>query len=51
MRQPTLSPLSGGEGFAVKAAIPREKLAEIVPEIKKRGGTDVVVTKIAQIVP
>lgn len=51
MREPTMSPLHGGEGYAVKAAVPRDQLPEVIPEIKRRGGTDVVVTKLVQIVP
>ncbi len=51
MREPTMSPLHGGSGYAVKAAVPRDQLTTIIPEIKNSGGTDVVVTKLAQIVP
>jgi ATP phosphoribosyltransferase len=51
MREPTLSPLHGGTGYAIKAAVPKELLPNVIPEIKKRGGTDIVVTKLAQIVP
>ena len=51
MRQPTVSPLNAGEGYAIKAAVPRIQLARIIPEIKARGGTDIVVTSINQIVP
>lgn len=51
MREPTLSPLSGDGGFAVKAAVLREQLPAVIPEIKRRGGTDLVVTNLAQIVP
>ncbi|MFO8073995.1 MAG: ATP phosphoribosyltransferase [Polyangia bacterium] len=51
MREPTLASLHGGLGYAVKAAVPRERLPQVIPEIKRRGGTDVVVTNLAQIVP
>lgn len=51
MREPTISPLRGDAGFAVKAAVPREQLTAIVPELKARGGTDIVVTELAQIIP
>jgi ATP phosphoribosyltransferase len=51
MRQPTVSSLAGDEGFAVKAAVPRDQLPEVIPKLKARGGSDVVVTKLAQIVP
>jgi len=51
MRYPTVSSLAGDAGFAVKAAVPRKLLPEVIPKIKARGGTDVVVTRLAQIVP
>jgi len=50
MRQPTVSSLAGGEGFAVKAAVRRSDLPAVVPRIKAAGGTDIVVTRLAQIV-
>ena len=51
MRKPTISPLVGEEGFAVKAAVPRKRLPQLVIAIKAAGGSDIVVTKLAQIVP
>jgi ATP phosphoribosyltransferase len=51
MRYPTVSQLAGGSGYAVKAAVPRAQLPEVVPRLKEHGGTDVVVTRLAQIVP
>jgi ATP phosphoribosyltransferase len=50
MRQPTVSRLAGDEGYAVKAAVPRAELPSVVPRIKAAGGTDIVVTRLAQIV-
>jgi len=51
MREPTMAPLHGGAGYAVKAAVPREELTRVIPEIKRLGGTDIVVTALSQIVP
>ena len=51
MRQPTVSQLANGDGYAVKAAVPRRDLPSVIPLLKAKGGEDVVVTKIAQIVP
>jgi ATP phosphoribosyltransferase len=51
MRQPTISTLAGDDGFAVKAAVPRELLPDVIPKLKACGGSDVVVTRLAQIVP
>ena len=51
MREPTVSMLRSESGYAVKAAVPRADLASVVPAIKQRGGTDIVVTTPEQIVP
>lgn len=50
MREPTIARLHGQAGYSVKAAVPRADLPRVIPEIKARGGTDVVVTTISQIV-
>ena len=50
MREPTISSLHGNSGYAVKAAVPRASLATLIPEIKARCGSDIVVTAISQIV-
>jgi ATP phosphoribosyltransferase len=50
MREPTVSPLHGEAGFAIKAAVPRDRVPELIPRIKACGGTDVVVTEPSQIV-
>ncbi|MCA9620310.1 MAG: ATP phosphoribosyltransferase [Myxococcales bacterium] len=50
MRQPTIAPLHGDEGYAVKAAVPRGELPRLVVALKERGATDIVVSKLAQIV-
>ncbi len=51
MREPTVAPLHGHAGFAVKAAVPRSTLATLEREIKAAGGTDIVVMPIGQLVP
>ena len=51
MREPTIAPLHHEAGFAVKAAVPRGDLPGLIRAIKERGGTDIVVSHIAQIVP
>lgn len=51
MGEPTISPLHGQGGFAVKAAVPRKALPDLIPLIKLHGGTDIVVTNLSQIVP
>lgn len=51
MREPTIATLHGSNGFAVKAAVPRETLPGVILELRSRGGTDIVVTPPSQIVP
>jgi len=51
MRRPTVSRLTGDDGYAVKAAVPREGLATLIPLIKAKGGTDVVISPVGQVVP
>jgi ATP phosphoribosyltransferase len=51
MRVPTVSTLNGDAGYAVKVAVPRDELTSLIPRIKGEGGTDIVVTSLAQIVP
>ena len=51
MRQPTVAPMHNSNGFAVKVAVLREQLTEVIPLIKVRGGSDIIVTQPGQIVP
>lgn len=51
MRRATVAPLFGNSGYAVKAAVPRDILPLVIPAVKAAGGTDVVVSRLAQIVP
>ncbi len=51
MRRPTVATLHGDVGYAVKAAVPRSALPTLVPELKARGGADIIVGDLSQIVP
>lgn len=51
MREATVAPLFGNSGYAVKAAVPKELLPELIPAVKAAGGSDVVVTTLSQIIP
>jgi len=42
MRAPTVSPLYGEAGFAVKAAVKKEAAARLIPLLKKTGATDIL---------
>ncbi|MDP8224789.1 MAG: ATP phosphoribosyltransferase [Candidatus Lernaella stagnicola] len=50
MRRPTVAPLYGEDGFAVKAAVPRAMLPELIPQLRAHGGTDIVVTALDHLV-
>ncbi len=50
MRQPTLSKLAGDAGYAVKSAVPRDAVPLLIPQLKARGGTDIVISPISQLV-
>ncbi len=51
MREPTIATLHGSSGLAVKAAVPRSDLPGLIPLLKSRGATDIVVSRLEQIVP
>lgn len=51
MRQATVAPLYGNGGFAVRAAVPKQLLPQVIPAVKAAGATDVVVSSLSQIVP
>lgn len=51
MREPTIATLHGSAGLAVKAAVPRPDLPSLIPLLKARGATDIVVSRLEQIVP
>lgn len=50
MRRPTVSRLHGDSGYAIRVAVPRDALPTLIPLVKARGGTDLVVTAPGQIV-
>ncbi len=50
MKTPTVAELHGGSGYAVKVAVERAILPTLIPRISERGGTDIVVTPVSQIV-
>ena len=51
MREPTIATLHHGQGFAVKAAVPKCELPALIPAVKASGGTDIVISRLAQIIP
>lgn len=51
MREPTVASLHGGNALAVKAAVLRKELPNLIPVLKEAGATDIVVSRLEQIVP
>jgi ATP phosphoribosyltransferase len=50
MKHPTVSPLHGGQGFAVKVAVPRKLVPELIPVVQRAGGSDILITAPSQII-
>ena len=50
MRSPTVSPLCGSDGFAVKIAVKKDEVPEIIPRLKKAGATDIVEYDLRKVV-
>lgn len=51
MRQPTIARLHGEDAYAVKAAVPRSQLPSLIPALRAKGGSDIIVARLTQIVP
>ena len=51
MKSPTVAPLAGDDGFAVKIAVDRDKVAALIPELKRLGVTDILETRLSKIIP
>lgn len=58
MNSPTVAPMHNGghgggtdTGYAVKSAVPRDQLTDVIPAVKAAGGRDIIVTTPEQIVP
>jgi ATP phosphoribosyltransferase len=51
MRSPTVAPLYGDEGYAVKIAVTKHEVPEIIPRLKKLGAVDIVEYDLRKVVP
>ena len=51
MRSPTVSPLSGNDGFAIKIAVKKGEVPELIPRLKKLGANDIVEYELRKVVP
>jgi ATP phosphoribosyltransferase len=50
MRAPTISKLSGGDGFALEAVVEKGTVNTLIPELKDRGATDIIELALSKIV-
>ncbi|MSP92094.1 MAG: ATP phosphoribosyltransferase [Myxococcales bacterium] len=50
MKSPTVAPLFGDAGFAVKVAVRRADVARLIPELRRLGATDILETAIRKVV-
>ena len=51
MRSPTVAPLYGDEGYAIKIAVKRSEIPQIIPRLKKAGAVDIVEYDLRKVVP
>jgi ATP phosphoribosyltransferase len=51
MRSPTVAPLYGDAGYAVKIAVEKAEVPLIIPRLKKLGATDIVEYDLRKVVP
>jgi len=51
MRSPTISPLCGNDGFAIKIAVKKNEVAGLIPRLKKLGAADIVEYDLRKVVP
>ena len=51
MRSPTVSPLYNDNGYAVKIAVKKNEIPDLIPRLKKSGATDIVEYDLRKVVP
>jgi ATP phosphoribosyltransferase len=51
MRSPTVAPLFGDSGYAVKIAVKKSEVPDIIPRLKKLGAVDIVEYDLRKVVP
>lgn len=51
MRSPTVSPLFGDTGYAVKVAVPTRDVPNLIPKLRALGASDILEYRLQKIVP
>ncbi|MEO0094357.1 MAG: ATP phosphoribosyltransferase [candidate division WOR-3 bacterium] len=50
MRSPTVAPLYGEKGFAVKVAVKKSEVVKLIPQLKRLGATDILEYEFRKVV-
>ncbi len=50
MKSPTVQPLYGNGSYAVKAAVPRDRVDRLIPELLRAGATDILEASIRRVI-
>lgn len=50
MRSPTVAPLYGEQGYAVKVAVKKQEVTKLIPLVKKLGATDILEYEIRKVI-
>ncbi len=50
MRSPTVAPLYGEKGYAIKVAVKRNEVVKLIPMLKKHGATDILEYEFRKVV-
>lgn len=51
MKSPTVSPLFGNGGYAIKTAVAKSDVPKLLPKLKQMGATDIVEYELRKVVP
>ncbi len=51
MKSPTIQELHDGNGYAVKAAVPRHRLADVLMRLREAGATDLIAYALEKVIP
>lgn len=51
MKSPTIARLYGEEAFAVKAAVAKSQIRDLIPRLRKVGATDILEIPISKVIP
>jgi len=51
MRSPTVAPLYGEEGYAIKIAVKKDEVPALIPRLKRAGAMDIVEYDLRKVVP